>query len=341
MDAYLSVLERDLAAWRFRAGGPLRFRTIYIGGGTPTVLPPRRWVDLLKILDRYSHGSPEEFTVEANPESLSAEHLRLWQAWGVSRVSVGVQSLDDGILRWLGRIYNGNRARWALAMTVDAGFAVSADLMFGLAGQDLRLWHQDLSNVLSLGVSHLSVYQLTIESQSRWGDSPPEGMADGYGQYRWAQLYLSRCGLDQYEVASFALPGAASRHNLAYWRRENVIGVGPGAWGYLEGFRYANEPDLGRYVAALMEGLSTLAYSERLGGLAAASEAAILALRTVWGIDIHDYGLRFGSEALDRLEAALRAMPENCLRWSGQRVAFSAKGMRVANSLWEMLLWDE
>lgn len=342
VDLYLSALESELIGLTRLSGGPLSVRTLYIGGGTPTVLSVEEWIRLMDLLDRYiDRGSIEEFSVEANPESLSDGHLRFWRDRGISRISIGVQSLDDDELRWLGRLHDSNEARRAVMASVASGFDVSGDLMFGLKGQTLRKWHRSLKALAELGVGHMSLYQLTLDNDSFWGKKPPEGVFDGYGHYRWAQWYLPRIGFDQYEIASFALEGRWSLHNLAYWNRENVLGLGPGAWGYLNGLRYENDPSLAGYCDSVRSSGFAAVYSERIGGVAEASESAILALRTKWGIDLDGFCRRFGSGSKARLLKCLSEIPDNCLEWKKGSVALTRKGMRVANSIWERLLWEE
>lgn len=336
----MTGLDRELELFKEISSAPLKARTVYIGGGTPSMLSVSQWKRLFGSLEsRLDLSKTEEFTVEANPESLTPESLALWRERSVSRISIGVQSLDDGELKWLGRIHDANMAIKALVMSLDTGFDVSADLMFGLRGQTVRKWHKNLSSLAKLGLEHLSLYQLSLEENSRWGKAPPEGIADGYGHYRWAQWYLPRRGFRQYEIASFAKGNKQSRHNMAYWKREPVLGVGPGAWGFLGGLRYGNVRDLSSYLRALESRSWAARYIERISGLAEASEAAILALRTSSGVDLVSFRADFGDAAARRLITEIQGFPPYCVESKGTVIRLSPKGMRVANSLWERLLW--
>lgn len=338
---YLSSIAGEFDRWLSLAGKKPSVRTVYVGGGTPSVLSVGRWETLFDMISRsFDLTGLEEFSVEANPESLTCDHLDLWRDRGVTRVSVGVQSLDDGELKWLGRLHGVERAVWAVQSSLAAGFDVSADLMFGLAGQSVRKWHRSLSAMVELGPHHLSLYQLTVEPQSFWGKVPPNQVLDGYGHYRWAQWYLAKKGYLQYEIASFARDGRWSRHNMAYWTGGEVLGLGPGAWGYLGGVRYENHRDIGDYSEALRDSLA-LAYTERIQGVSKASETAILALRTSFGLDLERFALDFGQTIYDRLEVALELIPQSCLKREGSKVRLTPKGMRIANAIWETLLWGD
>ncbi len=341
VSTYLASVSRELDLWGYMASGKPSVRTVYIGGGTPSVLSVGQWETLFGLLSRsFDLGGLEEFSVEANPESLSEDHLSLWRSIGVTRVSIGVQSLDDCELKWLGRLHSSERAVWAVESSLAAGFEVSADLMFGLADQSVRKWHRSLSAMVELGPHHLSLYQLTIEPDSFWGKVPPSQALDGYGHYRWAQWYLPKKGYTQYEIASFAKEGRWSRHNMAYWTGRDVLGIGPGAWGYLGGVRYENQGDLKAYSLALKNGVA-LSYRERIQGAAKASERAILALRTSFGLDLERFSSEFGVALSRRLRDALDEFPPSCIERDGAVVRLSPKGMRIANALWETLLWGD
>jgi oxygen-independent coproporphyrinogen-3 oxidase len=344
VDAWLTALDHEArrigGIWEGRP--PLR--TLYIGGGTPTVLSLSSWRRLIRVLENACDLSGlEEATVEANPCSLTEEHLALWRGSFVTRVSLGVQSLRDEELTWLGRRHDAKTALNALGKVLSHGFDVSADLIFGLPVQTLRTWRDSLRRVLALGIEHVSIYQLTLEPGTPLGRANPS-LTDGYPFYRFAQWYLARKGLAQYEIASFARPGRECRHNQAYWRQENVLALGPSAWGYLDGFRYRNASPLEEYVS-LMETRLPLAEAERLEGRSRGVEAAILALRTHEGIDLASFAARFGAELANEVLEILKAMPPRLVRLEGdaiseapRRVGLTPSGMRVGNAIWVELL---
>ncbi len=338
VERWTDCIVKELAAIRHDHLDDAQLVTVYFGGGTPSYLPSEQWRTLFKALEALPRSPDCEFTVEANPDSVSAEKLALWNDHGVTRISLGVQSLDDDELKRLARPHTSRQALDAVELCQQSGFRVSADLMFALPEQTLRKWHKSLSGIVRTGVGHISVYQLTIEPESFWGSHQPEGLPDGYAMYRWAQYYLPRNGLKQYEIASFALEGRESRHNLAYWRRNNVLAAGPGAWGFLDGRRFAHHKDLAAWAEAVESGVSPVAYEERQTGTREASEAAVLALRTAEGIDCKAFARRYGRPYLDAIVSKVRQMPSAYFCRTQRGFSLSPRGMRVGNAIWCELL---
>ncbi|MDR2779608.1 MAG: radical SAM family heme chaperone HemW, partial [Synergistaceae bacterium] len=278
-ELYLDSLAREM---RRRAHGAWKIDTLYVGGGTPSVLSPRSWERLISLIDEnFSFSRRAEVTAEANPGSLSREHLVLWRSWRINRISLGVQSFDDGRLAFLGRAHSSEQAKNAVRLCVDGGFSVSLDMMFGLPGETLRAWGTDLREAISAGPGHISVYQLTAEPGTSFGKRN-FSLPEGYAQYRYAQWRLPRAGYTQYEVASFSIPGRESRHNLNYWNDGGYAGFGPSAWSHSGGERFKNTPSLDNY--ALNAADSPVVFGERIEGERAARQAAVLALRTSCGI---------------------------------------------------------
>ena len=317
-------------------GGPVQ--TLYIGGGTPTVLSIDAWRVLTRMIESaFSFSDGAEVTVEANPGSLSLDHLRLWLDWRVTRISVGVQSFDDAELALLGRVHNRAQAMDAVAACRSAGFSVSLDLMFGLPGQDFRNWARTLKEALSLSPHHISIYQLSIEPGTPFEEGNFD-LSDGYAPYRYAQWLLPRRGYAQYEVASFARSGHESRHNLNYWDDGEYLGLGPAAWGCVAGVRRRNEPDLARYADFVERQGSAAVYEERLEGEAAARQAAVLALRTKNGIGWGYFSKRYGGKISAAIREELMQFPEDLVRCDELGASLTPRGLRVANRIWEELI---
>ena len=341
IEGWLSALSREAGYIHAIWGGRPCLRTLYIGGGTPTILSLSEWKRLFRVLeDTFDFSAVEEVTVEANPCSLTDGHLSLWRDSLVTRVSLGVQSLRDDDLSWLGRRHDARAALRALEKTCSSGFDVSADLIFGLPSQTLRTWRDSLRRVLDLGVGHVSTYQLTLEPGTPLGDASPS-LPEGYSFYRFAQGYLPRKGLEQYEIASFSRPGKECRHNVAYWRQEAVLALGPAAWGYIRGFRYHNAPTFREYLDLTATQLS-IVEAERLGtseeDVSQGIEAAILALRTKWGIDTASFAARFGESLMKEVLRVLRNIPSRLVRFFEGGVCLTPSGMRVGNAIWIELL---
>jgi len=339
---YLDGLEMEIQWWKDRGIFPGPLKTIYIGGGTPSILTPCEWDRFIDIIaGHFTIETQAEVTVEANPDSVTPDLLSIWKNWYISRISLGVQSLDEHEIEWLNRPYSKEHVCKTLDMIKEYPFSLSCDLMFTIAGQTLRKWYENLSGLIhTWDPEHLSIYQLTLEHGTPWGMLPPEGITDGYGPYRFAQWYLPLKGYGQYEIASFAREEHICRHNLAYWYQENVIGLGPSAWGYLDGLRYSNAKELDTYLSSLRSKSQKGAwsYSEYLDNRKKAREAAILALRTSKGFNCREFRERFGSQSINEILDILDNIPDHLCCHKRDRVYLTSRGMRVANAIWEQLV---
>ena len=340
IEKYLDSLKKEILFYRDFIPAAGEAHTLYFGGGTPTLLSPVQWDGLLSFCKANLNISAHaEITAEANPESFTEDHGRVWREKGVTRVSIGVQSFRDDELRLLCRPHDARGAEEAVSRAVGKGFSVGVDLMFGLEGQTLHSWASSVKKALSLGADHLSLYQLTIEEGCEWRASPPTGLADGYPLYRWSQWYLPQKGFIQYEIANFSLPGRSSRHNGAYWSRSPVLGLGAGAWGFLGGVRYKNESDLALYAAFVRERGGGAAEAERVTGEKAAREAAVLMLRRKSGISYREFAGQFGGGVLEEIRDTFRReVPRDCYLEESGSLSLTKKGMRVANAIWSALI---
>ncbi|GIW74725.1 MAG: putative oxygen-independent coproporphyrinogen III oxidase HemN [Phycisphaerales bacterium] len=233
-----------------------RLETVYVGGGTPTLLRADLWRRLLAALhDRMPVAPEAEFTVECNPETASAELMDVLAAGGVNRISVGAQSFHRRHLETLQRLHNPDNVARALELARRAGIGrQSVDLILAIPGQRLEEWAQDLDCALSLGVEHLSCYALTYEPNTaltarlRLGQVQPVDEDLEADMLELTVRRLRSAGLDRYEVSNFARPGRACRHNLAYWRQQPWLAAGPSASGHLAGWRWKNTPRLDTYL---------------------------------------------------------------------------------------------
>ena len=240
---YLDRLEQEAEALAARHPGPLD--TVYLGGGTPSHLTDGELARVFALLAR-SWGTPArlETTLEADPRTFDRERLARFRDHGVDRLSIGLQSTQDDVLRFLGRVHDGAEGLAAVRQALDAGFRVTVDVIMAVPGQDLE---QDLRRVADLGVRHMSVYTLTVEPHTpfalRGVRVDPEVDADAF---ETAEAVLATYGLARYEVSNYAVPGEESRHNQAYWRGAWYLGLGPSASGHLPdgpfGTRYRNPP---------------------------------------------------------------------------------------------------
>ena len=266
IEPYLEALEQEIGQVRqklsdrgeavFGNDSKLAPKTLYIGGGTPTVLETVALPDVFYLLQKHidvEHVT--EFTIEANPGTVDGEKLRLLRSFGINRLSLGVQSFDDGCLNAIGRIHSGYEAAEAVAEAQDAGFGnISVDLMYGLPGQDLQKLQESVESALGLGVQHISIYGLQLEPGTVFDKMQQQGRlmlpSDELTEamYDYIAAVLPERGYQRYEISNFALPGYESRHNFSYWQDVPYIGLGAGAHSYWQGARYENPADIKGYI---------------------------------------------------------------------------------------------
>lgn len=296
--AWLEAIGREVsfmareAEWHERPA----LDTIYVGGGTPSLVGGAGLAGLRDVLARsFTWTHDVEWTAEANPESLTEDVARDWVRAGVNRVSLGAQSFDENVLRWMGRMHGADGPARAVASLRTAGIDnLSLDLIFGVPARFQRDWSNDLDRVIELGPEHVSLYGLTAEKGTplgRWVEEGREalGSEDQYvEEYLLAAEKLTATGYEHYEVSNFARPGRASRHNQAYWQGVPYLGLGPGSHSFLPPTRYWNVRDWGEYAQRLAEGRSARASEEVVGDESAKLERSWLGLRTRAGLSVVD-----------------------------------------------------
>ncbi len=313
---------------------PCDFSTVYIGGGTPTVLSIRLLGKLLRQL-RHVTRCVREFTVEANPESIDADKLRLFLDNGVNRLSVGVQSFCDVKLKMLGRIHSASAAIAAVMRAKKEGFEnIGIDVMFGFWQETLADWRKDLSIAVELPVRHISAYALTYEKNTPLFKKLKRNLISPLDDdlvsefYQYTMQFLPRKGFLQYEVSNFAKNGYSCEHNERYWRNEEYTGLGPSAVSYAGGIRTRNTAVLSDYMKKIESGESPVVMRERLSKLRRAKETASLKIRTAEGIDfdwfVHTSGFDFRKIEADEIETLVRQKLITYIRVRGQ-----ARGIRL------------
>ena len=324
--------------------GPRRLVSIFFGGGTPSLMPPEaagRLIETARAL--FPTTTPVEVTLEANPTDAETARYRAFAEAGVNRLSLGVQSLDDAALRFLGRDHDAESARRAIEAAQAAFGRVSIDLIYARPGQTAEAWRAELAEAIALGPEHVSPYQLTIEPETAFGRAhrrgtlipPPED--DLESVYDVTQEVLEGAGLPAYEISNHARGLAArSAHNLAVWRGVEYLGVGPGAHGRLnlQGARTATAAHrrIADYVAAVTTTGVGFAETEPLTPLAAAEERLMLGLRTVEGTAL---------PALAPLDLSSRIAPlieDGFLTMADSRLAATPRGRKVLDGVVRALL---
>ena len=350
---YIDALTTEIRREGGRLGRPAA-RTLYFGGGTPSLLEPSE-IDALAASLRDSFDlALEEATVAANPATLDRARLESWRALGVTRVSLGAQSLRAEGLRALGRTHQPQDTAVAVDAIRSLSLDVSLDLIFGWQDQTKDDWAADLRGAIALAPDHISCYPLELvmepeeavanwpgggwESIRRWRESAARGQTDDEGiarLYRTAERALAAAGFRHYEIANWARPGKRCEHNLVYWRNGEWLGVGMGAHSHLGGARSRRPGALIRYVDAIA------ADDPRIPDDAAdePSDTAMLALRLDEGLDLAAFGRRFGPAALTRAHDALtEAAPPGLVRVDGGIARLTARGRLLASEVFVRLV---
>ncbi len=319
------------------------FDTVYFGGGTPSALKIDRLARVLDGLREKFRIAPDaQVFIEVNPEDVRPESAQAWRGLGFSSVSVGVQSLDEVSLSFLGRRHTGEEARRSIETLLDSGFnTVSLDLIFGLPGQTLSAWEAQLLETVRLGGNHLSCYQLTLHEGTIFGKRRESGLMTEMGEGCQADLYamthriMGAADFEGYEVSNFALPGHRSLHNLKYWTGAPYLGLGPGAHSFDgRSNRWWNRRKLRLWQREVERGRRPVEGEESLTARQRAFETLMLGMRTADGVDLAEIEKRFqveviapNADSLDHLEA------EGLISRQADLIAPTPAGMAVADAL--------
>ena len=317
-----------------------RLTSIFFGGGTPSLMDPATAQALIEAAARHWSPGPDlEITLEANPSSVEAARFADLAAAGVNRVSLGLQSLDDEALRFLGRAHSASEGMAALEVAQRHFGRVSFDLIYALPGQSPQAWDAMLGRALGFGTSHLSLYQLTIEPGTRFAALHAAGKLAAIDPDTAADLFeltaarTAAAGLPAYEISNHARPGQESRHNLTYWRYGDYAGVGPGAHGRRSGLRTVRHRKPENFLAAVARNGHGMVEEAPLSVIEAADEALVMGLRLAEGIDPAAIARRFGLERLLDPAAVTRLVSSGHLVWSGERLRTTATGRLLLDTI--------
>lgn len=338
--AYLAALAREIDLASDEARGEA-FDTVYLGGGTPSLLPPEDIAELLaRIRAAFRLAAGSEVTLEANPEDVAAERRDAWIAAGVTRVSVGVQSFADRELAAVGRRHDAGRARAALAELAGRFAGLSGDLILGLPGQTAETFRASVRQLVDSGVDHVSVYLLewdkakALEEDRR---ARPERYPDDDAQAAlWLELSqeLRRRGFEHYEISNWARPGRSSRHNRKYWERTPTLGLGLSAHELWRERRRANVASLPAYLERLEAGGRPTALDREIAPEERESERIVLGLRLSEGVPCAEVDSWIARRGDARLREDWSAWAEaGLLRFEGERVALTERGALVSNEI--------
>ena len=347
MEAYLSAVCHEMRAQAafFRRR---RVRTVFLGGGTPTLMTGEQAQRLLDALRACFDLAPDaEITMEGNPGTVTAQSLAAYRAAGVNRLSLGVQSLDDGLLAAIGRIHTAAQAREAVSMARAAGFEnLNLDLMLGLPGQSVAQWERTLEEAIALAPEHLSCYSLIVEegtplsAQLERGECAP--LPDEDALCRMDEItaqWTAQAGFARYEVSNYAKPGRECRHNIVYWACEPYLGLGCAAHSDMDGRRFYNPSDWAGYLRMAQSGTTARDAEGESTRQERMFERMMMGLRMVRGVDCARFVRDFGAQPEEVWKEALaRDVRVGLMERRGDYLRLTQRGMQVMNSVLVELL---
>ena len=314
--------------------------TIYFGGGTPSLLPAAALEQILDQVARIFLGKKLEITLEANPDDLDPNSLATWKSLGIDRLSLGIQSFQDEILKAYNRAHNAQQAKQAIQLGRSAGFEkFSIDLIYGFPHANHDLWKKDLKEALLLDPGHLSAYSLTLEPKTTFGNWAKKGrfipaeeefVAQ---QFEWLQEQCDQAGYQQYEISNFSRPDQAAIHNSNYWKRIPYLGIGPSAHSFDGNARGYNPPSNPRYVQTLAA--SKLPFVvENLEKEELINEEILTCLRTSWGLDTASMADRYQVDLLEIKAASIAKLTAlGMIHTEGKTLTLTRKGQLLADSI--------
>lgn len=318
-------------------------KTIYLGGGTPSLLNERQLAKIFESIETVFHSDPEEVTIELNPDDVSDEYLKSLLRLNINRVSMGIQSFQPELLTFMHRAHNRDEALRALESIRNTGFpAFTADLIYGNPGQTIEMLQQDLSQLLSFDPPHVSAYSLTVEPKTRLGKQvelgriqPPED-DEVAEQFDCVESTLKQGGLERYEVSNFAKPGHEAHHNSNYWNHQNYIGFGPSAhsfwWDEATAKRWNNQSNLKKYLTEPASGM--VEESEELSERALAEERLFLGLRTTGGVSETELAERYNYQFSDKqLEWIEQQSEMGNLTFKDRNLKMTGTGLKISDLL--------
>lgn len=338
VDRYVEAVTRELTT----LGSPKPVNTIFIGGGTPTLLPRESMMQLCEVIRRWLPlANDGEWSIEANPQDIDPTLCRLLRDQGINRISLGGQSFDMAKLKMLGRDHTGDQLARSIDIASQWFDEVSVDLIFGVPGEDMEVWRSDLGTAISLGVSHLSTYGLTYEKGSHYWSQLQKGQILAVAEevelemYLYAIATLTQNGMIHYEVSNFANPGSECMHNQTYWQGDSWLGFGPGAAAYVDSTRTVNHRSTLKYLQRMETGLSPIAESQTLDWSTRTRERFIFGMRQLKGVD---WSTLVNAGEPDAIEAIAQQIPKHIelgfLEWNQGYIRLTPQGLPISDSLW-------
>ncbi|MBP5750132.1 MAG: radical SAM family heme chaperone HemW [Firmicutes bacterium] len=338
--AYTGRLCEDIASAGERYADRYCVDTVFIGGGTPSLLDPQQLERILRAIDEHFRCDIAELTLESNPGTFGEEKLRAYAGLGVNRLSMGVQSLDDAVLKRLGRIHDSETALKAMRAAKKLGINFNVDLMLGVPGQSLAVWEDTLKRTVGEGPSHISFYSLQLEMGTPFYRDFKDGKlelpewSENRAMYHRALEILKEAGYRHYEISNAALPGCECRHNLKYWTMQDYLGLGMAAHSYIGGRRCFTTSDLEEYLAGPAE-----PEWEETDGTSRKTDFVFTELRLIEGFRKQTYREMFGSAFEEDFAPAYQELlQEGLLEETDGRIRLTSAGLDKTNPVMEALL---
>ncbi|GAA2903343.1 radical SAM family heme chaperone HemW [Enterococcus pseudoavium] len=326
-----------------------KMETLYVGGGTPTSLNAAQLERLLSGLREILPYQNGEFTVEANPGDLTADKLAVMKNFGVNRLSMGVQTFDDRLLKKIGRKHTAQDVYDTIRLLEEKDFQnVTIDLIYALPGQTLESFRDTVTRALALDLPHYALYSLILENQTMFMNWVRRGKMQLPEQELEAQMYaetidaMEKAGRKQYEISNFAKPGFESQHNLVYWNNQNYFGLGAGASGYLDNRRYKNRGPIQHYLKALKEERLPLLEEEFLSQAEQIEEEMFLGLRKIVGVNKAEFEARFGQSLSAVYGQVIQQLKtRGLITETDSRVALTREGLFRGNDVFAEFLLNK
>lgn len=342
---YLHCLQEEMKYYRHKN---FNIKTVYIGGGTPTILSLKKLEILLNsIKTNFDLSHVKEFTIEANPGTLTEEKLLLLKSFGVNRLSIGLQASQDKLLKVMNRIHTKAEFEKNFKIARKVGFDnINIDIIFGLPYQSRKDFKNTLKYLVKLSPEHISSYSLSVEEGTKFYDLlkkeklPLPTEEEERAMYHFAVNFLKKSGYEHYEISNFSKQNRRSIHNMIYWNDESYLGLGAGSHSYIKNKRFCNIESLKGYIKAVISGRIPLYNIERLSKKDHQSEFCFMRLRLIEGLEKSDFYLEFGKDIHDVYGTIIQNLKEQgLLLENGRFIKLTTKGLDFANNVFmEFLL---
>ncbi|MEK4246034.1 radical SAM family heme chaperone HemW [Psychrobacillus sp. FSL K6-2684] len=346
VDEYIESLGKEMALWQDDLA-KAKIETIFLGGGTPTALSLEQLERLLTLIHQYIPlEHVKEFSSEANPDELTLEKMQLMRKFGVNRLSMGVQTFNQDLLKILGRTHSNNHVYDVIQYAKQTEFpSISIDLMYGLPNQTMEQWKESLQEAFRLKIPHISAYSLLVEPKTIFYNLLSKGKLSLPGEDLEAEMYgylmdeMKRNGYKQYEISNFSYEGKASEHNLLYWNNDEYIGLGAGAHGYVNSIRYSNHGPLKKYMQQLEIGEKPVMMQKEVTYEEKMEEEMFLGLRKNQGVSLSNFEKRYGNSLYEAYGNEIEELlKKELIEIKNDYVFLTNRGRFVGNEVFQYFL---